>query len=498
MSPTTQILTNFKFDVSDLLPATSMMVLFLFSLLPLTIKVLRGNREQAPIATVSQGLLGVFASAFCLVMFSGSGRTAFSQSLIFDGMTLMIGLIALGSVAVSMLLMYENPATRGKQFSEIIFLSMSSALGMLILVSALDLLTIFIGLELMSLAIYLMIGMSHEEKLSKESALKYFILGSFASAIFLYGVSFVYGMTGTTNIAQILGSAVTMMETNRLFLFGVVLVIVGFCFKVSIVPFHAWTPDVYQGAPTPLSAFMATAVKAVSFAAFLRVITTKSLVGSDGLFDLLQWLAVITMIAGNVAAVIQNNFKRMLAYSSIANSGYILVGVIATGISGENSAFSAGTVIFYLISYSLMTLGCFALVSWMEKEEQSIVSIEDLSGMAQKHPLIALSLTILLLSLAGIPPTLGFFGKFYLFNAAIGEGLLWLALWGVLSSVISVYYYLRPIVMMYMREGSFEASAGTKVNATAATVLVSAFLISILGILSGPIITAVEQGLLVK
>ena len=497
MSPTTHILTNFKFDVSDLLPATSMMVLFLFSLLPLTIKVLRGNREQAPIATVSQGLLGVFASAFCLVMFSGSGRTAFSQSLIFDGMTLMIGLIALGSVAVSMLLMYENPATRGKQFSEMIFLSMSSALGMLILVAALDLLTIFIGLELMSLSIYLMIGMSHEEKLSKESALKYFILGSFASAIFLYGVSFVYGMTGTTNIAQILGNAVTMMETNRLFLFGVVLVIVGFCFKVSIVPFHAWTPDVYQGAPTPLSAFMATAVKAVSFAAFLRVITTKSLVGSDGLFDLLQWLAVITMIVGNVAAVIQSNFKRMLAYSSIANSGYILVGVIATGISGDNSAFSAGTVIFYLFSYSLMTLGCFALVSLMEKEEQSVISIEDLSGMAQKHPLIALSLTVLMLSLAGIPPTLGFFGKFYLFNAAIGEGLLWLALWGVLSSVISVYYYLRPIVMMYMREGNYEIT-GPRFNATSATVLVSAVLISILGILSGPIMTAVEQGLVVK
>ncbi|MFN8944963.1 MAG: NADH-quinone oxidoreductase subunit N [Pseudobdellovibrionaceae bacterium] len=497
MSSTATILTNFKFDVSDLLPATSMIILFIFSLLPITIKVLRGNREQAPIATVSQGLIGVFASAFCLVLFSGYGRLAFSDSLVFDGMTTMVGLIALGSVAISILLMYENQATRGAQFSELIFLAMSSALGMLILVSALDLLTIFIGLELMSLSLYLMIGMSHEEKLSKESALKYFVLGSFASAIFLYGVSFIYGMTGTTNIGQILGSAVTMMETNRLFLFGVVLVVVGFCFKVSIVPFHAWTPDVYQGAPTPLAAMMATAVKAVSFAAFIRVITTKSLMGSEGLFDLLQWLAVITMIVGNVAAVIQNNFKRMLAYSSIANSGYILVGVIATGISGENNAFSAGTVIFYLMSYSIMTLGCFALISMMEKEEQSIVSIEDLSGMAKKHPLIALSLTVLLLSLAGIPPTLGFFSKFYLFNAAIGEGLLWLAIWGVLSSVISVFYYLRPIVMMYMKDGEFSL-ADHKLNATTATVFGSAILIFVLGVLSGPIMTAVEQSLIVK
>lgn len=497
MSSAAVLLGNFKFDVSDILPATSMMVLFLISLLPLTIKVLRGNREQAPIATVSQGLIGVFASAFCLIMFSGSGRTAFSLSLIFDGVTLMIGLIALGSVAVAMLLMYENPATRGKQFSELIFLAMSSALGMLILVAALDLLTMFIGLELMSLSLYLMIGMSHEEKLSKESALKYFVLGSFASAIFLYGVSFVYGMTGTTNIAEIIQTAVSMMETNRLFLFGVVLVVVGFCFKVSIVPFHAWTPDVYQGAPTPLSAFMATAVKAVSFAAFIRIITTKSLAGSAGLFDLLQWLAVVTMIVGNVAAVIQTNFKRMLAYSSIANSGYILVGVIATGISGDNNAFSAGTVIFYLMGYSVMTLGCFALISLMEKDEDSIISIEDLSGMAQKHPLIALSLTVLLLSLAGIPPTLGFFGKFYLFNAAIGEGLLWLALWGVLSSVISVYYYLRPIVMMYMKDGQCEL-AEHKLSATTATVFASALLVAVLGIFSGPIISAVEQGLIVK
>lgn len=482
-------------SINDLVLISPMIALFLVSLIPITLKVLRGNREQNPLSTLIQGLIGLVISAVLLGIIAGpSGATAFSHSLVFDGITQWMGIIALAAAAGSLVLMYENPATKGNQFSELVFLTLSSALGMLILVSSADLLMIFIGLETMSLSLYLMIGMSHEEKLAKEAALKYFVLGGFASAIFLYGTAFIFGSTGSTNILDFLETARNLVATSRLFLFGITFIIVGFCFKVSIAPFHAWTPDVYQGAPTPLTGFMATAVKTVSFAAFLRIIATRSLEGSQNLFDVLQWLAVITMIVGNVAAILQNNLKRMIAYSSIAHSGYILVGIITAGVS-EVGSFGASGVIFYLVSYALMTLGCFAIVSMLENSENSIVNVDDLAGLAHRRPMVALCFTIFLLSLAGIPPTVGFFGKFYLFNAAIGEGLLWLTVWGVLNSVISVYYYLRPIVVMYMKEGDAEI-AGHSLNATTVTVLVSAVCIVLLGLVSGPIFTAVEKSLM--
>lgn len=485
---------NIKIGLSDMLLISPMIALFLTSLIPITAKVLRGNREQAPIATLSQALMGIVLAIGLLIIFGGAGKTAFNNSLIFDGVTQWLGVIALAAVGAAMVMMYENPSTTGRQFSELIFLAMSSALGMLILVCAVDLLMVFIGLEMMSLALYLMIAMSNEQKLSKEAALKYFILGSFASAIFLYGVAFIFGSTGGTNILSFMDGAVELVQTSRLFLFGITFVVLGFCFKVSIAPFHAWTPDVYQGSPTPHTAFMATAVKAVSFAAFLRIIATKSLIGSDQLFDILQWLAVITMIVGNTAAIVQNNFKRMIAYSSIAHSGYLLVGVITAGVSG-NGAFGASGVIFYLMSYAMMTLGAFAVASMLERSENHIVNIDDLAGFAKQRPMMALCLTVFLLSLAGIPPTLGFFGKFYLFNAAIGEGLLWLAIWGMISSVIGVYYYLRPVVVMYMKEGNAEI-AGHSLNATMVTAVVMAIAISVLGFVSGPIFTAIEKSLL--
>lgn len=484
---------TFQIGLSDILLISPMIAVFLASLVPITVKVLRGNKEQPGLATLAQALIGMAIAAGLLLVFGGAGKTAFNDSLVFDGVTQWMGMVALLSASGAMVLMYENPSTKGRQFSELIFLAMSSSLGMLILVSAIDLLTIFIGLEMMSLSLYLMIGMSHEERLSKEAAFKYFVLGSLASAIFLYGTAFIFGSSGSTNILNFVENAARLVETNRLFLFGICFVIVGFCFKVSIAPFHAWTPDVYQGAPTPHTSFMATAVKVVSFAALLRLIATKALVGSPNLLDVLQWLTVITMIVGNVAALLQNDMKRMIAYSSIAHSGYLMIGVITAGIS-ENGAFGASSVIFYLLSYSLMTLGTLAIVNLIEKSENHAVQIEELAGFAKNRPVLALCLTIFLLSLAGIPPLLGFFGKFYLFAAAIGEGLLWLAIWGVINSVISVYYYLRPIVVMYMKDGNSDV-AGHSLNATMVTVLVSALLIVSLGVISGPIFAAVERSL---
>ncbi|MFN7825852.1 MAG: NADH-quinone oxidoreductase subunit N [Pseudobdellovibrionaceae bacterium] len=484
---------NIQIGLADVLLISPMLALFLASLIPITIKVLKGNVEQAPFATLVQGLGGILAATVLLMMVAGSGSTAFADALVLDGLTKWMGFVALAGAAGAVLLMYDNPSTNGDQFSELMFLTLSSVIGMLILVSAVDLLVVFIGLETMSLALYLMIAMSHEQRLSKEAALKYFILGSFASAIFLYGIAFLFGTVGSTYIPNIIASTGDLISSSRLFVFGITLVIIGFCFKVSIAPFHAWTPDVYQGAPTPHTAYMATAIKAVSFAAFLRIISTKSLVGSENLLDFLQWLAVLTMIVGNVAALLQNNFKRMLAFSSVAHSGYLLVGVITTGIS-DNMSFAASGVIFYLAAYTLMTLGAFAVVALIEKDENSSVKIEDLAGYAKKRPLMAFCLTLFLLSLAGIPPLVGFFGKFYMFAAAIGEGLLWLAVWGVLNSVISVYYYLRPIVVMYMKEGE-EDEAPRSFRATKTAILVSAILVVFLGLVSGPLFEAVEKAL---
>ena len=484
---------NITLGLSDVLLISPLIALFIFSLIPITIKVLRGNVEQSAAATIIEALIGLTIAAGLLIVFGGSGKTAFSGQLVFDGLTQWMGLIAVVSAAGGLIMMYENPATKGSQFSELVFLAMNSIVGMLILVSAVDLIIIFIGLELMSLSLYLMIAMSHEQKISKEAAIKYFVLGSFASAIFLYGVSFVFGTAGTVNLLDLMEVSSSLVQTNKLFLFGFAFIIIGFCFKVSIAPFHAWTPDVYQGAPTPLTAFMATAVKTVSFAAFLRVIATKSLIGSQNLFEVLQWLAVITMTVGNVAAIVQTNLKRTLAYSSISHSGYILIGVISAGIS-QNSAFSAASVIFYLIGYGLMTLGSFAVISMIEKNENTVIQTDNLAGFAKNRPLLALCLSIFLFSLAGLPPTLGFFGKLYLFSSAVNEGLIWLALWGVINSVISAFYYLRPIVMMYMREGDCDIADDHSYATIVVTVLAAA-LILILGIASGPLFQMIEKSL---
>ena len=484
---------NIIFGLSDVLLISPLIALFIFSLLPIAIKVLRGNIEQSPAATIIEALIGLTLAAGLLVVFGGSGKTAFNGQLVFDGLTQWMGLIAVVAAAGGLILMYENPATKGAQFSELVFLALNSIVGMLILVSAVDLLIIFIGLELMSLSLYLMIAMSHEQKISKEAAIKYFVLGSFASAIFLYGISFVFGTAGTVNLLDLMENSANLMATSKLFLFGVTFIIIGFCFKVSIAPFHAWTPDVYQGSPTPLTSFMATAVKTASFAAFLRLIATKPLVSSQNLFEVMQWLAVITMTVGNIAALVQSNLKRTLAYSSISHSGYILVGVITAGVS-QNSAFGAGSVIFYLLGYALMTTGAFAIVSMIEKNENSVIQTENLAGFAKKQPLLAFCFTVFLLSLAGLPPTLGFFGKLYLFSSAVNEGLVWLALWGVLNSVLSVYYYLRPIVMMYMRDGDCDI-ADEHSYATVVMIVLAAALVLILGLASGPLFQMIEKSL---
>jgi NADH-quinone oxidoreductase subunit N len=437
----------------DFLLISPALALFFASLIPLAIKVLRGNVERNSFSTLAYAYMGLVVAAGGIIVSFGVKQTAFENALIFDGISSITGLIVVLVTGIALTLARENFSTHTRQFSEFVFLTLNCAVGMLTFIWSNDLIVTFIGLELMSLCLYVLIAMSAEEKVSKEAAFKYFVLGSFASAILLYGISFIYGTAGSTYLPELKNVGATLISTNRLFLMGFLMLVVGLLFKISAFPFHAWTPDVYQGAPTPVTGFMATGVKAATLAFFLRLMATQTLVAERAwpVVDVLQWIAVLTIIIGNVGAVRQQSIKRMLAYSSIAHSGYVMIGLISAGIGGESLVGASG-VLFYIFAYALMTIGTFAVLSLLETRDDHDITVDDIRGLAKTRPLIAMAMTVLLLSLAGIPPTLGFFGKFFLFSAAVKQGFWWLALWGVIGSVISVYYYLRPVVAMYMQE----------------------------------------------
>lgn len=471
------------FPMEDLVCIIPLALIFLASLVPLTLKVCRGNKESHPTAAVLYGFIGLIAALLSsLILYSNQSKAfyAFSEALVFDGLsafsTVMVALVT----GIALLFSREHVSTKGAQFSEYVFLLMNSAVGMLILAWSNDLIITFIGIEVMSLCLYLIIALSHEERLSKEAAFKYFVLGSFASAIFLYGVALIYGATGTTYIHKVLLAAPDLVATSYTFFIGAVLMILGFAFKVSLAPFHAWTPDVYEGAPTPVTAFMSTGVKLVSFIAFIRVLlgdyVSKDMTGN--LINVLQWLAVITMLVGNIGAIVQPGLKRMLAYSSVAHSGFIFMGAVCASVGGQTWLGTSG-VAYYLFAYAIMTIGAFGVVALLEEYDSDMILVEDLAGLGRRSPILALCLTIFLASLAGLPPTIGFFGKFFLFAAAIKQGLFWLAIWGAINSAIAVYYYLRPIVVMYMHESArpvvVRAKAGTYAAVAAMAVLVLVF-----------------------
>jgi NADH-quinone oxidoreductase subunit N len=327
--------------------------------------------------------------------------------------------------------------------------------GMFVLVSAYDLMSVFMGLELMSLSIYVMIGFRRRDFLANEAAMKYFLLGAFAIAFFLYGMSLIYGLCGTMNFKGIVVEAIEREYFRHTpFLFAIALILVGFVFKVSAVPFHMWVPDVYQGAPSPVTGFMAGAVKAASFAAFLRLFYLSFFAAHSSWVDIVVVLAVATMTLGNVVALVQRNIKRMLAYSSIAHAGYILIGMAALSIDNTRAASS---IMYYLLVYAVMTTGAFALVCAVENRGDSRgLELEDFSGLGLRRPMLGFAMALFMFAMAGIPPTAGFFGKYYVFNAAIERGLTWLAVVGVLNSALSLYYYLRVVVYMYFRKAKLE------------------------------------------
>jgi len=345
---------------------------------------------------------------------------------------------------------------------------------MMVMASGTELMTLFLGLELMSISLYALAGYTRTRMISNESALKYFLLGSFATGFLLYGMALLYGATGTTNLHGISLFLAKSHLQNPMPIIGMALLVIGFGFKIAAVPFHMWAPDVYQGAPSPITAFMSAGPKAAAFAAFVRVFVEALPTLQSEWVALIWIMAVLTMTVGNVIALVQDNIKRMLAYSSIAHAGYVLVAFLSAGELGISS------ILYYMLAYTFMNIGAFAIISVLGGKGEDKVNIEDYNGLGYRYPVAAIAMSLFLFSLAGIPPTAGFMGKFYIFSAAIKEGYLGLAIIGVINSVISVYYYLRVTVAMYMKE---PAASGVSPSLIFSPACIVAILISAFGVL---------------
>lgn len=400
----------------------------------------------------SQGTLGIIA---LLGTFAGLGATwymakspgaAFSNMVQVDAFSVFFHVLVIAIAAVVILTSFEYMAVQRIRAGEYYALILFSVVGMALMSSAVELVLIFIALEISSISTYILAGFRRREASSAESSLKYFLLGSFATAFFLYGVALMFGATGSTNI-NLIAQKLQMARPELLVYVAVALMFVGLGFKVGAAPFHVWTPDVYEGAPAPVVGFMSTAPKAAAFAVLLRVVFT---INAPGRFWLIWVSAALSMTLGNLGALVQNNVKRLLAYSSIAHAGYLLVAFVCIPDLGTSAA------MFYTAAYAAMNIGAFAVVSHFANAGERYVTLEDYEGLGRTSPLLAATLTIFLLSLIGIPMTGGFFAKFYVFSAALKSNIVWLAVIGFLNSAVGAYYYLRIIVAMYMKDARKE------------------------------------------
>ncbi len=378
-----------------------------------------------------------------------------------------------------------------------------SLVGMMVMVSGADLLTIYLGMELMSLSLYVLAGIKRADGRSVEASAKYFVLGAFSSGLLLYGISLIFGVTGSTRLSAIALATHDQGLGNPGLLLGVLLLTVGFGFKIAAVPFHMWTPDVYEGSPTSVTAFMAVASKAASFGAFVRVFL-DGLGGFKGDWYLLVLaICVATLALGNLVAIVQTNIKRMLAYSSIAHAGYALIGVVVAGMPGVPEAVRArglSSMMLYLTIYAFMTLGAFAVVGLLRKGVLEGETIDDFTGLAKRQPVVAFLMLVFMVSLAGIPPTAGFIGKFYLFSAAVEAGLAWLAVVALLFAVVSAYYYLRVVMVMYMRDPDHMAAPIPRLAPSPIMAVVLASTLGgviLFGLYPGPLATLAAHAVLI-
>jgi len=430
-------------------------------------------------------LAGVLLASVVSYTLRDQSNLTFQDMAAADGYALFFHLLFCVAATLAILISVDylgrQNLIRGEYYALLLF----ATAGMMVMSSATDLITVFLGLEIMSISLYVLAGFQRGELRSGEAALKYFLLGAFASGFLLYGIALVYGATGTTNLARIV-IFLTAASRNML-LIGVGLLIVGFGFKVALVPFQFWTPDVYQGAPTSVTAFMSVGAKAAGFAAFARVfLYAFPALRSDWVWPLAV-LSVLTMTLGNVVAIAQTNLKRMLAYSSIAHAGYILVGLTAGSEDG------AAATMFYLLAYAFMNIGAFAVVIAGGKLGKTGEELAEFRGLAQRKPWLAAAMAVFMLSLAGVPPLAGFLGKLYLFSAAVQGGLTWLAVIGVINSVLSAYFYLRVVVYMYMYAPARELGGEVRTCPALSVALgVAAVGLVLLGLIPSPVLAWVR------
>jgi NADH-quinone oxidoreductase subunit N len=399
-------------------------------------------------------LAGVALAAVALWADWGESGIAFGGMLAADAFTHFCHAIFLLVAALTLLLSRTYLRQTGMDAGEYSALILFSTLGMMIMAGSLDLMTIFLGLETLSISLYILAGFLRAQLRSNEAALKYLLLGAFASGFVLYGIALVYGATGSTNlrrVAEVLAGG--QAHSPALLAIGMGLLIVGFGFKVAAVPFHMWAPDVYEGAPTSVTAFMMAGTKAAAFTALLRILMTGLPAFLPDWSRALWLLAVLTMTVGNLAALLQPNLKRMLAYSSIAHAGYLLVAVV------PGTRLGGASVLFYLAAYACMTLGAFAVMVALARRGEERERIDEFAGLGLRRPALGAAMALFLFSLAGVPPTAGFMGKLYIFSAAVQSGYVGLAVLGVLNSVVSAFYYLRVSVVMYMSPGQDEPAA---------------------------------------
>jgi len=443
------------------------------------------QRPRAVGVFVFVGLIVILFVQFYLhvgrLNFKNSAAVAFQGELFFDVYSVYFNYLFLLAAAAGVLFSLLHFKDREEHRAEYYIILTIATAGMSLMAAAADLLMLFIGLEVMSISIYLLVAAEKKDARSGEASIKYLLLGAFASAIMVYGMALVFGMTGEINyraLSNTIGGIFDAKGPERFVLMlGIMMVLVGMFFKVAAVPFHMWTPDAYEGAPTPITAIMATGIKAAAFAALLRLAITalSSLWGLGNLYAVFYLLAIATMVLGNFVAIAQPNLKRMLAYSSIAHAGYLMVGMTAVmasgqfiligdeGVAATQHAYQASSaILYYLLVYTLMNLPAFGVVTILGREKKGGETLEGFAGLAAKRPALAAVMAVCMLSLAGVPPLAGFTGKFYLFQAAVSNRLYILAVIGVLASVVSAYYYLRVIVVMYMQpeKSPLPATAG--------------------------------------
>lgn len=434
------------------------------------------NKDLEPGTAPFLTLLGLLATGVFVYFQIGVEAEAFSGMLIVDGFSTFINLILIAggllTVALSYGYLQRMNLARGEYYALLLF----SISGMMLMASASDLIVVFLALELLSIPLYVLAAFARPEARSEEAGMKYFLLGAFASGFLLYGVALVYGATGSTSFNVIVTAVASGLDQPPYLVLGAGLILVGLGFKVAAVPFHMWTPDVYEGAPTSVTAFMALGAKTAGFAALLRIFLVIFPSISEQLTPVLLWITIATLIAGNLLAIAQNNVKRMLAYSSISHAGFILMAVVAYGNDAARFDVVA-SALFYLLAFAFASFGSWAVVIALEQREGRGLEFSDYAGLGRKHRGLAIAMAIFMLSFTGVPPTLGFAGKFFLFRSVLEGGFVELAIVGMLASLISAYYYLRLVMVMFMQDGDPQVVREPWLNITAVATAVATVLL---------------------